>query len=181
MVSTIAWPKTKINPILRHIYNAECPLMMSAEAARAHITRKSKRVIHVSHPQENKKLMSRMSQFSRRYSSLFKDRKKLIHESHPWENEKLLSTMSQCSRTDSLLFKGRSFSWTPYLIYLVKQIQSFQKGWTLKLDVSVKQSKMFHFWTLKSIISQKSVTCWTEIQSLSFFSGSGFDHAHHTL
>ena len=28
---------------------------------------------------------------------------------------------------------------------------------------------MFHFWTLKSVISQKSVTSSTEIQSLSFF------------
>ena len=61
--------------------------------------------------------------------------------------------------TDSLLFKDRSFSCTLDLIDLVKQIQSFQKGWTLKPDVLVKQSKMFHFWTLKSIISQKSVTC----------------------
>ena len=57
--------------------------MMSAEAARAHITRKSKRVIHVSHPQEKKKLMSTMSQFSRTDSLLFKDSKRLIHESRP--------------------------------------------------------------------------------------------------
>ena len=57
--------------------------MMSAEAAQAHISRKSKRVIHVSHPQENKKLMSTMSQFSRTDSLLFKDSKRLIHESHP--------------------------------------------------------------------------------------------------
>ena len=57
--------------------------MMSAEAARAHITRKSKRIIHVSHPQEKKKLMSTMSQFSLTDSLLFKDSKRLIHESRP--------------------------------------------------------------------------------------------------
>ena len=80
-----------------------------------------------------------------------------------------MSTMSQCSRTVSLLFEDRSFSCTLDLIDLVKQIQWFQKGWTLKPDVLIKQSKMFHFWTLRSIISQKSVTCKTEMQSLSSF------------
>ena len=98
--------------------------------------------------------------------------KRLIHEWHPQENEKLMSTMSQCSRIASLLFEDRSFSCTLDLIDLidlVKQIQWFQKGWTLKPDVLIKQSKMFHFWTLRSIISQKSVTCKTEMQSLSSF------------
>ena len=89
--------------------------------------------------------------------------KRLIHESHSQENEKFMSTMSQCSRTLSLLFEDRSFSCTLDLIDLVKQIQWFQKGWTLKPDVLIKQSKMFHFWTLRSIISQKSVTCKTEM------------------
>ena len=46
MVPTITCSKTKINPILKHIYNADCPLLMSAEVARAHISRKSKRKIH---------------------------------------------------------------------------------------------------------------------------------------
>ena len=67
--------------------------------------------------------------------------------------------MSQFSRTDSLLFKDRSFSCTLDLIDLVKEIQSFQNGGTLKPDFPVKQSKMYHFWTLKSITSQKRVTC----------------------
>ena len=134
MVSTIMWSKTRFIPISRHIYNAECLLLMSAEAVQAHASRKSKRLIHVSRSQENKKFMNTMSQFS---------------------------------RTDNLLFKDRSFSCTLDLIDLVKQIQSFQKGWTLKPDVSVKQSKMFKFWILRSIISYKSVTCQTEIQSLS--------------
>ena len=40
------------------------------------------------------------------------------------------------SRTDSLPFKDRSFSCTLDLIDLVMQIQPFQKGWTLKPDVS---------------------------------------------
>ena len=31
--------KLKINPILKHIHNAECPLLMSTEVARAHISR----------------------------------------------------------------------------------------------------------------------------------------------
>ena len=42
MVPTITCSKTKINPILKHIYNADCPLLMSAEAARAHVSRKRK-------------------------------------------------------------------------------------------------------------------------------------------
>ena len=46
MDSTVTCSKTKINPILKHIYNADCPLLMSAEAARAHVSRKSKRKIH---------------------------------------------------------------------------------------------------------------------------------------
>ena len=74
MVSTIMCSKTKINPILRHIYNAECPLMMSAEAARAHITRKSKRVVHVSHPQENENFRKTRSRLSRKDRLPFKER-----------------------------------------------------------------------------------------------------------
>ena len=99
--------------------------------------------------------------FSRGWHQAHVSRKSrlLIYESHPQGNEKFMSTMSPFSRTDSLLFKDRSFSCTLDLIDLFKQIQPFQKGWTLKPDVLVKQSKMFHFWTLKSIISQKSVTC----------------------
>ena len=31
MVSTITWPKTKMNPISRHIYNADCPLLLSED------------------------------------------------------------------------------------------------------------------------------------------------------
>ena len=92
-------------------------------------------------------------------SSHLKKKKRLIHESHPQENEKFTSTMSRFSRTDSLLFKDRSFSCTLDLIDLVKEIQSFQNGGTLKPDFPVKQSKMYHFWTLKSITSQKRVTC----------------------
>ena len=46
MVPTITCSKTKINPILKHIYDADCPLLMSAEAARAHVSRKSQRKIH---------------------------------------------------------------------------------------------------------------------------------------
>ena len=69
-------------PGVPHLH-ANRPLMMSAEAAQAHISRKSKRVIHVSHPQENKKLMSTVSQFSRKDNLLFKNSKRLIHESHP--------------------------------------------------------------------------------------------------
>ena len=48
MVSTITCSKTKINPIFKRIYNADCPLLMSAEAARAHVSRKGKRIIHES-------------------------------------------------------------------------------------------------------------------------------------
>ena len=49
------------------------------------------------------------------------------------------------------------------------------------LTFPVKESNMFHFWMLKSIISYKSETCQTEIQSLNFFfSNFGFDHANHT-
>ena len=77
--------------------------------------------------------------------------------------------MGQFSRTDSLLFKDRSFSYTLDLINLVMQIQPAQKGWTLKPGVSVKQSKMFYFWMLKSSISQESVMCQIKIQSLGFF------------
>ena len=42
-----------------------------------------KQTNNVSHPQEKKKLMSTMSQFSRTDSLLFKDSKRLIHESRP--------------------------------------------------------------------------------------------------
>ena len=38
--------KSKINPVLKHIYHAECPLLMSAEAAQAHVSRKNKWLIH---------------------------------------------------------------------------------------------------------------------------------------
>ena len=31
MVSSIMRSKTKMNPILRHIYNADCPLLMSED------------------------------------------------------------------------------------------------------------------------------------------------------
>ena len=48
MVSTITWSKTKISPILRHICHAECLLLMSAEAAQAHISRLGKRLVHES-------------------------------------------------------------------------------------------------------------------------------------
>ena len=48
MVPTIMCSKAKISLVLRHIYNANCPLLMSAEAARAHVSRKSKRKIHES-------------------------------------------------------------------------------------------------------------------------------------
>ena len=48
IVSTITWSKTKVNPILKHIYHAECPLLMTAETAKAHISKKSKRLIHES-------------------------------------------------------------------------------------------------------------------------------------
>ena len=57
-------------------------------------------------------------------------------KSHPQENEKLMSTIGQFPRTDSLLFNDRSFTCTLDLIDLVKQIQPFQKGWTLNPDVS---------------------------------------------
>ena len=77
--------------------------------------------------------------------------------------------MGQFSRTDSLRFKVGSFSGTLDMIDLLMQIQLALKGWTLKPGVSVKQSKMFYFWMLKSIISQKSVTCQTKIQSFGFF------------
>ena len=97
-------------------------------------------------------------------------------KSHSQENEKFMSTTGQFSRTDSLPFKGRNLICTLDLIDLVMQIQPFLKGWTLKPDVSHhKQGKMFHF---SSLVIK--VTCETEIQSLSFFSISGFDHANHT-
>ena len=48
MVPTITWSKTKINPISSHIYNAACPLWMTAEAAQVHIFRKCKRLTHES-------------------------------------------------------------------------------------------------------------------------------------
>ena len=47
-----------------------------------------------------------------------------------------MSTIGQFPRTDSLLFNDRSFTCTLDLIDLVKQIQPFQKGWTLNPDVS---------------------------------------------
>ena len=37
MVSTITQSKIEINPILRHIHNAECPLLMSAEVVQVHV------------------------------------------------------------------------------------------------------------------------------------------------
>ena len=52
----------------------QCPLLMSTEAVQAHASRKSKRLIHVSHSQENEKFMNTMSQFSRTDNLLFKDR-----------------------------------------------------------------------------------------------------------
>ena len=58
------------------------------------------------------------------------------YKAHPQENEKFMRTTGQFSRTDSLPFKDRSFSCTLDLIDLVMQIQPFQKGWTLKPDVS---------------------------------------------
>ena len=74
--------------------------------------------------------------------------------------------MGQFSRTDSLPFKDRSSICTLQQIDLVIQIQSIQKGWVLRLTFPVNQGKMFHFWMLKPIISYKSVTCQTEIQSV---------------
>ena len=60
-----------------------------------------------------------------------------------------MSTTGQFSCTDSLPFKGRSVIGTLDLIDLVMQIQPFQKGWTLKPDVSHhKQGKMLHFSSL---------------------------------
>ena len=47
---------------------------MSTEAVQAHASRKSKRLIHVLHSQENEKFMNTMSQFSRTDNLLFKDR-----------------------------------------------------------------------------------------------------------
>ena len=60
--------------MLRHIYNAECPLMMSAEAARAHITRKSKRVVHVSTRKKMKSFWKTRSRLSRKDRLPFKER-----------------------------------------------------------------------------------------------------------
>ena len=45
-----------------------------SRAVQAHASRKSKRLIHVSHSQENEKFMNTMSQFSRTDNLLFKDR-----------------------------------------------------------------------------------------------------------
>ena len=57
-----------------------------------------------------------------------------------------MSTVGQFSRTDSLPFKDGSFICILDLIDLVMQIQRFQKGWTLKPNVSHhKQGKMFPF------------------------------------
>ena len=78
-------------------------------------------------------------------SSHLKKKKRLIHESHPQENEKFTSTMSQFSRTDSLLFKDRSFSCTLDLIDLVKEIQSFQNGGTLKPDFRLNRVRCIIF------------------------------------
>ena len=61
----------------------------------------------------------------------------------------------QFSRTDSLLFNLKIKALV--LLDLVIKIQPFQRGWTLKPDVSVKQSEMFYFCMLKSIIGYKSV------------------------
>ena len=67
-------------------------------------------------------------------------------KSHPQENEKFMSTVGQFSRTDSLPFKDGSFICILDLIDLVMKIQRFQKGWTLKPNVSHhKQGKMFPF------------------------------------
>ena len=60
-----------------------------------------------------------------------------------------MSTVGQFSRTDSLPFQDGSFICILDLIDLVMQIQRFQKGWTLKLNVSHhKQGKMFPFSSL---------------------------------
>ena len=60
-----------------------------------------------------------------------------------------MSIVGQFSRTDSLPFKDGSFICILDLIDLVMQIQRFQKGWTLKPNVSHhKQGKMFPFSSL---------------------------------
>ena len=76
---------------------------------------------------------------------------------HANHTRKKRSTMGndQFSRTDSLLFNLKIEA--SVLLDLVIQIQPFQRGWTLKPDVSVKQGEMFYFCMLKSIIGYKSV------------------------
>ena len=135
--STVTWSKIKIYPISRNIYNAECPLMKSAEVAQVHASWKSKR---------------------------------LIHESLPQENEKFMSTMSQCSRTVSLLFEDRSFSCSLDLIDLVKKSNGSKRDEHWSLTFWLNRVRCFIFRRYDpSIISLKSVTCKTEMQSLSSF------------
>ena len=136
MVSTITWSKTKINPILWNIYHAECPLLMSVEAARAHISRKSKRLIHesvrrcvtrcyvtrIEHVVKNSMWNQIWSICSYKSVTCKTEidslRSKLLID-FPYQFMK-----SWLSRIDSLPFKGRSFSSTG--IDLVMKFQSLK-------------------------------------------------------
>ena len=91
-----------------------------------------------------------------------------------------MSTTGQFSCTDSLPFKDRTFVVLSIWSILRSKSNRSKSDEHWSRTFPIKQGKMFHFWMLKSIISYKSVTCQTEIQSLGFFSIFGFDHANPT-
>ena len=62
-----------------------------------------------------------------------------------------------------------------------KMLKSANCRWQFserKRNINHVNNQMFHFQMPKSIISYESVTCQTEIQSLSIFNNFGFDHAN---
>ena len=86
-----------------------------------------------------------------------------------------MSTTGQFSRTDSTPFKDRCFICTLDVIDLVMHANpSVPEGMNTCLTFHIKQGKMIYFSSL--------VKCDVpnQIQSLSFFSIFGFDHANHT-
>ena len=101
-----------------------------------------------------------MRLFSSKLPDPLRPRKWQVQE---YQGVNLYAHMAYCIMTEALLVLSIwSISWS-------KSNRSRRdEYWSV--TVSVKQSKMFHFWVLKSIICWKSVTCQTEIQSLSFFS-----------
>ena len=70
--------------------------------------------------------------------------------------------IAYCLKTEALVVPSiSSISWSK------SNRSKRDEYWSLSFPI--KQSKMFHFWMLKSIICKKSVTCQTEMRPFSFF------------